>query len=128
MVFRHFPLTEVHPLALPAHEAAEAAGAQGKFWEMHDILFENQPNFDPSSLASYAAALGLDIERFVDDLRTHRYQPRIREDFMSGVRSGVNGTPTLFTNSERFNGLPQTDMLVAAIDSERRQAQAAHPG
>jgi protein-disulfide isomerase len=116
--FRHFPLTQIHPLALPAAEAAEGAGAQGKFWEMHVVLFENQPRFEPANLLRYATALGLDLERFADDIESGRYEPKIREDFMSGVRSGVNGTPTFFVNGVRYNGGYDPASLIEAISAE----------
>jgi len=103
-VFRHFPLSEIHPRALQAAEVAEAAGAQGRFWQMHDLLFENQPELSDPDLVRYATALGLDVPRVVTDVGEHVYEPRIREDFMSGVRSGVNGTPTFFINGIRHDG------------------------
>jgi protein-disulfide isomerase len=123
-VYRHFPLTEIHPLALPAAEAAEAAAAQGKFWEMHGILFRNQPNFEPEDLMDYAADLGLGVDEFILDLVTHRHLPKIRGDFMGGVRSGVNGTPCLFINGERFNGPVEGPLLARAIDAARRSRYA----
>ena len=115
-VFRNFPLRESHPHAQHAAEAAEAAGAQGKFWEMHDMLFEHQDSLGDEDLITYADALGLDSEQFVDDLASGTYTPRVREDFRSGVRSGVNGTPTFFINGERYNG-PWADevRVVAAL-------------
>lgn len=124
-VFRHFPLTELHPLAMIAAEASEAAGAQGQFWEMHDTLFQNQPNFEPEHLVAYATELGLDVNAFVADLESHRHVPKIREDFMGGVRSGVNGTPCLFINGERFNGPADEALLARAIDAARRHQYAA---
>jgi protein-disulfide isomerase len=113
--FRDFPLTQVHPHALQAAEAAEAAGAQGRFWEMHDLLFTNQHRLEPDDLAAYAQALGLDVPRFVDELETHAHRPRIREDFASGVRSGVNGTPTFFVDGVRHNGGYDLNSLLAAL-------------
>jgi protein-disulfide isomerase len=89
-VFRNFPLNQAHPHAEHAAEAAEAAGAQGKFWEMHDLLYENQDALDDEDLLRYAKALHLDVPRFVKDMEEHRYADRVREDFRSGVRSGVN--------------------------------------
>jgi protein-disulfide isomerase len=124
-VYRHFPLTEIHPLALIAAEASEAAGAQGRFWEMHDVLFENQPNFLFENLVAYATELELDVNAFVADLEIHRHVPKIREDFMGGVRSGVNGTPCLFINGERFNGPADEALLARAIDEARRPRQVA---
>ncbi len=103
-VFRHFPLTTVHPHAEPAAEAVEAAGAQGKFWAMHDVLFSNQERLTGPYLLGYAKVLGLDVERFGLELAADVYAPKVREDFMSGVRSGVNGTPTFFINGLRHDG------------------------
>jgi protein-disulfide isomerase len=114
-VFRHFPLTTMHPHAELAAEAAEAAGAQGRFWEMHDTLFENQQALDPQSLPAYAAAIGLDVPRFVGDLGSHVHADKVREDFLSGVRSGVNGTPTFFINGVRHNGGWDFESLWAAL-------------
>jgi protein-disulfide isomerase len=114
-VFRHFPLTEIHPRALPAAEAAEAAGAQGRFWEMHDLLFDSQPALDDADLLRYAGRLGLELPRFVTELAEHVHEPRIREDFMSGVRSGVNGTPTFFINGIRHDGPWDADTLTEAL-------------
>jgi protein-disulfide isomerase len=118
-VFRHFPITEAHPLALPAAEAAEAAGAQGKFWEMHDQLYLNQPEFEPDSLLGYARQLHLDINRFIDDLQNHRYQQHVRNDFMGGVRSGVNGTPCLFINDVRYDGPVEEAELLRVLETAR---------
>jgi len=115
-VFRHFPLSQMHPHAQLAAEAAEAAGAQGRFWEMHDMLFENQEQLDGAALLTYAGALELDLRRFSTDLQTHRHRPKVRADFMDGVRSGVNGTPTLFLNGELYEGPHSADALLAAIE------------
>src|SRR5947209_14587104 len=103
-VFRNFPLATAHPHAEHAAEAAEAAGSQGQFWAMHDMLFENQDALDDEDLVRYAAALGLDESQFVTDLAGRAYAARVREDFMGGVRSGVNGTPTFFINGGRHDG------------------------
>jgi protein-disulfide isomerase len=113
--FRHFPLSQIHRHALPAAEAAEAAGAQGRFWEMHDLLFANQRALGLDHLLGYAAALGLDLDRFALELEQHTHEPRIREDFMSGIRSGVNGTPTFFVNGVRHNGGYDPESLLEAI-------------
>ncbi|MDN5940955.1 MAG: DsbA family protein [Nitrospira sp.] len=115
-VFRNFPLTTVHPYAQRAAEAAEAAGAQGKFWEMHDHLFEHQQELDDKHQKKYAAQLGLDLSRFNRDMSEHRYAARIREDLLSGVRCGVNGTPTFCINGVRYDGAPDLDSMVAAIE------------
>ena len=103
-VFRNFPLTQVHPHAQHAAEAAEAAGAQGKFWEMHDILYENQDSLEDEDLRSYADALDLDLEQFDNEMIMHVHARKIREDFMSGIRSGVNGTPAFYLNGIRYDG------------------------
>jgi protein-disulfide isomerase len=111
--FRNFPLTNMHPFAEHAAEAAEAAGAQGRFWEMHDRLFENQNALADESLAQYAAGLGLDARRLIKEIQAGAYIERVREDFRSGARGGVNGTPTFFLNGVRFEDGP--DALLAAI-------------
>jgi protein-disulfide isomerase len=115
LVFRNFPLTTIHPDAQNAAEAAEAAGAQGKFWEMHHYLFEHQSRLDDVALLSYAGDIGLDVARFMADLESHRFAPRVHEDFVSGVRSGVNGTPTFFINDVRHDGPWDLETLVAAL-------------
>jgi protein-disulfide isomerase len=115
-VFRNFPLTQAHPHAEEAAEAAEAAGAQGKFWPMHDMLYENQDALEPEDLVLYARALHLDLPRFVREMGDHIYAERVREDFRSGVRSGVNGTPTFFINGVRHNGPFDLVSLLAAIE------------
>ena len=100
-VYRHFPLTQLHPHAEHAAEAAEAAGYQGKFWPMHDTLFEHQPALDDQDLISYAARLGIDRRWAAQALIAQTFAPKVRQDFTSGVRSGVNGTPTFFINGVR---------------------------
>jgi protein-disulfide isomerase len=103
-VFRNFPLSESHPHAQQAAEAAEAAGEQGEFWGMHDMLFEHQDSLGEDDLVRYAGELGLDEDDMASALESGRYTHRVRDDFMGGVRSGVNGTPTFFVNGERFDG------------------------
>jgi protein-disulfide isomerase len=103
-VFRNFPLAEAHPHALLAAQAAEAAGAQGRFWEMHDMIFEHQDALEPQDIVGYAELIGLDIAQFERDLEAGTYAKKVRDDFRSGVRSGVNGTPTFFVNGERYDG------------------------
>jgi protein-disulfide isomerase len=117
-VFRHFPLSQIHPHASQAAEAAEAAGAQGRFWEMHHLLFAHQDRLDLRDLIGYASALDLDVERFVTDLRSHAHAGRLREDFLSGVRSGVNGTPTFFVNGIRHDGGYDAEALLDALRRE----------
>src|SRR6266404_8491130 len=114
-VFRHFPLTQIHPHAEAAAEASEAAGAQGRFWEMHDLLFENQSTLDVSHLVGFAETLGLDSERFIRELEGRVHLERVREDFMSGVRSGVNGTPAFFINGVRHDGPWDMQSLLTSI-------------
>jgi len=114
-VWRQFPLTEAHPHAEQAAESSEAAAAQGKFWPMHDLLFEHQDALDFDSLVSYARQLGLDVNRFRNDLETHRFADRVQEQFMSGVRSGVAGTPTFFINGEKYEGAPDVQDMIAAL-------------
>jgi protein-disulfide isomerase len=117
-VFRNFPLTTAHAHAEVAAEAAEAAGAQGQFWPMHDMLFENQGALGTEDLGRYASALGLDESRFRTELHRHAHAARVREDFMGGVRSGVNGTPTFFINGARFDGPVDIGSLLRAVEDE----------
>jgi protein-disulfide isomerase len=114
-VYRHFPLTTMHPHAEPAAEAAEAAGSQGRFWPMHDLLFENQQQLAAPHLLAYARTLGLDLARFSSELAEHVHHPKVRADFMSGVRSGVNGTPTFYINGRRHDGPWDAGNLLAAL-------------
>ena len=118
LVFRNFPITEAHPFAENGAEIAEAAGAQGKFWEMHDHLYENQQSLSNVDFFSRYASekLGLDGKRLKNEVLTRTYTPRIKEDFMSGVRSGVNGTPTFFVNDYRHNGSYDYEVLEEAIE------------
>ena len=115
--FRNFPLTNIHPHSEHAAEAAEAAGTQKNFWGMHDTLFENQGALDDDDLAVYAAELGLDETRLIREVTSSVYAPRIREDFKSGVRGGVNGTPTFFINGERYDGPLDLKHLLNALTS-----------
>jgi protein-disulfide isomerase len=128
LVFRHFPLAEAHPHAEHAAEAAEAAGAQGRFWEMHDLLFENQSALDDDDLAMYAAKLGLDAQRVAREIASGTYVNKIRGDFRGGIRSGVNGTPTLFINGLRFDGnWTDPDELVQALNDAATQVHVGAP-
>ncbi|MBI3805212.1 MAG: thioredoxin domain-containing protein [Nitrospirae bacterium] len=115
LVFRNFPLTNIHPHALMAAEAAEAAGAQGQFWEMHDMLFDHQDALEYDHIVAYAAALGLDVERFDRELRGEVYREKVREDFRRGIQDGVNGTPTIFMNRIRYDGPRDRVSMRAAI-------------
>jgi protein-disulfide isomerase len=120
-VFRNFPIVTSHPHAEQAAEAAEAADAQGEFWPMHDVLYERQSRLSDPDLHSYAEELGLDVERFGAELAGHVHAPRVREDFMSGVRSGVNGTPTFYIDGVRHDDSYDLETLLAAL--ERAAAQ-----
>jgi len=115
-VFRNFPKSTIHPHAQHAAEAAEIAAAQGNFWEMHDYLYEHQKHLDDKSLVKYAASLGLDSGQFKRELKDHIYAERVHEDFMSGVLSGVNATPTFFINGYRHNGTMDFLTLLMAIN------------
>ncbi len=124
-VFRNFPLAQIHSYAEVAAEAAEAAGTQNKFWEMHDYLYEHQNQLAVPQLIAAAGLLGLDVERFTDDLSRHAYAERVREDFLSGVRAGVNGTPTFFINGVRHDGSWDVDSLSDAIKAQLQKRNAA---
>lgn len=123
-VFRHFPLTQAHPHALHAAEAAEVAATQDKFWEMHDRLFENQNALDDESLIGYAKDTGLDVEKFREDLRSDKFEEKVRADFMSGIESGVNGTPTFFINGVRFNQSWDYETLLEALERGQNSSQS----
>ena len=120
--FRNFPLSQVHPHALHAAFAAEAAALQHKFWDMHAMLFEHQDMLDDEHLIGYAERLGLDEGQFIRDMNSTAVQQRVREDFLTGVRSGVNGTPTFFINGRRYDGSYEHDALLAALERERSAA------
>jgi len=115
-VFRNFPIATSHPHAEQAAEAAEAAATQGRFWQMHDLLYENQKHLHDQDLRAYAEQLGLDIEPFDKELAEHVHAARVHEDFMSGVRSGVNGTPTFYVNGVRHDDSYDIQTLLAALD------------
>src|SRR5580658_2178563 len=121
-VFRNFPLVNSHPHAQNAAEAAEAAGAQGRFWEMHDMLYENQQALEDEDLAQYATALGLDVQRLMADVEADAHLARVREDFKSGARAGVNGTPTFFVNGVRYDGPPGVDAMIEAITRRAKKS------
>jgi protein-disulfide isomerase len=121
-VFRHLPLTDVHPNAQLAAEAAEAAGAQGAFWEMHDRLLTHQDALAPSDLYRHAADLELDLDRFSDHLRRRAFAGRVAEDVSSADESGVSGTPTFFVNGRRHVGVYDEETLVRAVKAARSAA------
>lgn len=113
--YRHFPLTDLHPDAEPAAEAAEAAGARERFWEMHAVLYENSPNLTGRDLIVYAEEAGVGGDSFVNELRGHRYFPHIKEDIESGLGSGVKSTPTFFINGVRHGGGYDLKSLLEAL-------------
>jgi len=103
-VFRNFPLAELHAHAIHAAVVAEVAGAQNKFWEMHDMLFENQKRLDDEYLFEYAREIGLDMQQFKNDLEDKKYFEKVESDYETGIQHGVEGTPTFFINGEIFKG------------------------
>jgi len=115
-VFRHFPIRTSHAHAQLAAEAAEAAGAQGKFWEMQESLLEHQEALELSHILEYAAQLDLDLEQFKNDLEEHTFAERVKEDFHGGIRSGVNGTPSFFINGTRYDGAWDLESLIDAVE------------
>jgi len=118
-VFRNFPLSEIHPHAYISAATAEAAGKQGKFWEMHDLIFENQNNLSENYLLSLAEIMSLDLTKFSKDLKSEVIRKKIETDFESGIRSGVNGTPTFFLNSYRILTYDETyESLLDAVQLE----------
>ena len=119
-VFRNFPLTRIHPHARAAAEAAEAAASQGRYWEMHELLLDNQRHLEDEDLRRYAQRLGLDPERFDRELAQHAHARRVREDLRGGVKSGVGGTPTFFINGLRHEGPNDLPTLWAAIKRAAR--------
>jgi Na+/H+ antiporter NhaA len=121
-VWRHLPLNDVHPRAQMAAEASEAAAEQGKFWEMSDLLLNHQDELGPRDLRRYAEELDLDVDRFVEELRTREYAPRISEDVASADESGVSGTPTFFINGRRHYGVYDIDTLTDAVRAAKLRA------
>ena len=114
--YRHFPLSAIHPHATVAAEIVESAAAQDRFWDMHRILFANQHALELDDLLRYAAFLRLDLSIVDDELEAHVHVPKIQRDFMGGIRSGANATPTLFINGRRHDGPVVTPLLVAALE------------
>ena len=127
-VWRSLPLNDVHPNAQIAAEAAEAAGAQGKFWEMHDRLLDHQDELEPADLERYAEELGLDVDRFVDEVRGRKYASRVEEDVASADASGVAGTPTFFINGRRHQGAYDAQILTGEVERARNRVRLSeHP-
>ncbi|MCU1337988.1 MAG: oxidoreductase [Bryobacterales bacterium] len=125
LVYRHFPLTQIHPHAEPAAETAEAAGVKGRFWSMHDILFTHQQAVELPRLIEYGTQLGLDAAWLVEVLRARSFLERIREDFVSGVRSGVSGTPTFFLEGLRYEQPVNLPSLEHAIQETAKRKLGA---
>jgi len=121
-VWRHLPLPDVHPNARLAAEATEAAARQGAFWQMHDLLFEHQDALGKRDLIRYAEELGLDVDRFVNDLRKHVGAARVESDISSADLSGVSGTPTFFVNGRRHHGAFDIESLTAAVKAAKARA------
>ena len=125
-VFRNLPLGEIHPHARQAAQAAEAAAAQGKFWEMHDMLFENQHALGKADLIRYARMLDLDAERVARELEAQTFAKRVRDDFRSGIRSGANNTPTFFIDGERYDGSWQdVDAFTRVLSRAAEEGEAS---
>ena len=124
-VWRHLPLNDVHPRAQLAAEASEAAAAQGKFWEMYDLLLDHQDELAPRDLTRYATDLGLDVDRFRDELRRREYASRVSEDVASADESAVSGTPTFFINGRirGHYGVYDIDTLTEAVGAAKRRAR-----
>jgi protein-disulfide isomerase len=132
-VYRHFPLVQIPPHAELAAEAAEAAGAQGRFWRMHSMLFENKPSLQPHHLRSHALGIGLDLQRYDLEMANHVHLERVREHVATGIASGVRGTPSFFVNgtyqdvSFGFEHLIETVRRQLAMHANR-SASSAKPG
>jgi protein-disulfide isomerase len=128
-VWRQLPLNDVHPNAQLAAEASEAASAQGRFWDMYDALLAHQDALAPGDLTRYAEDLGLDAERFVDELRTRKHGDRVLQDVASADESGVSGTPTFFINGRRHYGVYDIATLTEEVRAAKLRAQQrAQPG
>lgn len=121
-VFRNFPLSTAHPHAQHAAWAAEAAGTLGKFWEMHDWIFEHQDSIDDDGLIEAAGTLGLEPDEFRREVDSEGVRTRVQEDFRSGIRSGVNGTPTFFINGVRYGRPASFEELLEALEGELRSS------
>lgn len=120
-VFRNFPLSQSHPHAVAAAMAAEAAGLQGKFWEMHDLLYENQTSLEYENLMEYAELLKLNIKEFTKDIESNSLLERVKSNFQSGVRSGVNGTPSFYVNGLKYEGSYYAMDMIETIEEFSEQ-------
>ena len=126
-MWRHLPLSDVHPRAELAAEASEAAAAQGAFWPMHDVLLDHQAKLGPEDLVRFAGQLGLDVERFTRELREHTWSDRVAADVESADLSGVAGTPSFFVNGQRLTGAYDIDTLSRAVRTARARASIRTP-
>ena len=124
-VFRHFPLMTIHPQAMVAALAVEAAGRQGKFWQMHAKLFESRGQLDDQHIRQYAAELELDLDKFAHDIQSEGIEAHIRQQRLEGARSGVNGTPTFFVNGSRYDADFTHEALSAAVRAAKAQGMAS---
>ena len=122
LVYRHYPLSGVHKHAQMAAEAAEAAAAQGRFWEMHHLLFQNQAALEPKQLLQYAEQLDMNVDRIRRELKQGSYAARVSQDFIAGVQNGVNGTPGLFLNGVRQPGVFDQPALIALLEAASSQS------
>jgi protein-disulfide isomerase len=123
--YRHFPLNEIHPMAVPAAQAAEWAGSYGKFWEYSDLLYENQDRLSPDLLLELADKILLNPEELAAAIDSGRFLDRVQHDFEEGERSGVHGTPTFFINGHYYDGAYEFDDMVAAIEEHRGHLRRA---
>ena len=123
-VFRHFPLTQLHPRAQAAAQAAKAASRQEKFWEMYDLLFENQEALEPEDLLGHAEDLELDRGKFSEDFQDSAVIQHVHQDFIGGVRSGVSGTPTFFINGVRYDDDLDFETLLASLVAAQESLQS----
>jgi protein-disulfide isomerase len=123
LVFRNFPLSKIHPHAFTTAVATEAAALQDKFWEMHDIVFENQKTLDAESIFLYAKNIGLDLERFKNDIQQKELAGKVEHDFESGLRSGVNRTPSFFINGEKYEGSWEENEFLAYLKGQLLQIE-----
>lgn len=118
LIFRHFPISRTHRQATLAAEAAESAGAQARFWEMHDLLFAHQDQLAFENVRHFARRIGIEGERFDHDMMAHRYRNEVQRDFRRGVQHGVTGTPTLFINGWRYDGYRDRASILSAVAAQ----------
>jgi len=124
-VFRNFPWSNIHPHAFAAAVATEAAALQNKFWEMHDIIFENQQTLSDKNILWFAQHIGLDAERFKEDIQRSELAEKVKKDFESGIRLGVNRTPTFFVNGKRYEGHLHEEQLFQFLEDQLKIASTS---